>query len=93
MIDTGLISEVQNLLKRGYNPDINSLNTVGYKEVISFLNGEIDLTETVRLIKRNTRHYAKRQITWFRKDNRIKWLKINNETDFSTEAKKILDLI
>lgn len=65
MIDQGLTGEVTWLLER-YSPELNSLNTVGYKETISYLRGVIDKAEMTRLIKRNSRHYAKRQMTWFR---------------------------
>jgi tRNA dimethylallyltransferase len=54
---------------------LQSLNTVGYKELFSYLNSEIDFKEAVELIKKNTRNYAKRQLTWFRKDVRSIWLK------------------
>jgi tRNA dimethylallyltransferase len=67
MIEQGLIEEVQGLLKRGYHKDLNPMNSVGYKEILEFLSGSYDLPSAVALIKRNTRRYAKRQITWFRK--------------------------
>lgn len=78
MINNGFVNEVQNILANGYSINLNSLNTVGYKEIISYLQNEISLERAVELIKRNTRHYAKRQLTWFRKDERIKWIKINS---------------
>ncbi len=73
MIENGLIDEVKNILNMGYDKNLNSLNTVGYKEIIQHLDGEISLERAIDLIKRNTRHYAKRQLTWFRKDKRIQW--------------------
>ena len=78
MIDNGLIAEVEKILVMGYSRDLNSLNTVGYKEIIQYLDGNLSLERAIELIKRNTRHYAKRQLTWFRKDNRINWININN---------------
>jgi tRNA dimethylallyltransferase len=90
MIDNGLIEEVKNILKMGYNKNLNSLNTVGYKEVIQHLDGEITLERAIELIKRNTRHYAKRQMTWFRKDNRIHWFDIQDEKDLELIPQKIL---
>lgn len=83
MISLGLVSEVQNILDIGYSSGLNSLNTVGYKEIISYLNGEINLDRAIELIKRNTRRLAKRQMTWFRRDKRIKWYQISdfNELD------------
>lgn len=67
MILNGLIKEVSDLIRDGWSPKLNSLNTVGYKEIISFLNKEISLQRAVELIKRNSRHYAKRQFTWLRR--------------------------
>lgn len=90
MIENGLVEEVQSILSRGYNKKINSLNTVGYKEIISHLEGDYTLERAVELIKRNTRHYAKRQMTWFRKDERIEWIKINSENDLEGVAEKIV---
>jgi len=89
MISTGLENEVRSLLEKGYSPELNSLNTVGYKEMISYINGEYDLDRAIELIKRNSRHYAKRQMTWFRKDDRINWFEITTEK----EINKIADLI
>lgn len=73
MIDLGLIDEVKNLLDEELDRNSQSLKAIGYKEVISYLDGEIDFDEMVDLIKKNSRHYAKRQLTWFRRDKRIKW--------------------
>ncbi|GIV62370.1 MAG: tRNA dimethylallyltransferase [Rhodothermaceae bacterium] len=67
MIDAGLIEEVRSLLIRGYDESINALNTIGYKEVFAYLRGEVTFAQMIYLIKRNTRRYAKRQITWFRR--------------------------
>lgn len=80
MIERGLIEEVQALRNRGYSPENNALNTVGYKEVFAYLEGKISKDEAVRLIKRNTRHYAKRQMTWFRADDRIVWIPVQNRS-------------
>lgn len=72
MICNGLLDEVKSVLEF---KSLQSLNTVGYKELFSYLNSEIDFKEAVELIKKNTRNYAKRQLTWFRKDVRTIWLK------------------
>ena len=66
MVAQGLFEETAKVLKMGYSPDSNSLNTVGYKEAIAFINGKMDQITAVGLIKQNTRRYAKRQMTWFR---------------------------
>lgn len=91
MISNGLIKEVGMILQKGYAAELNSLNTVGYKEIISFLKNELTLERAVELIKRNTRRYAKRQLTWFRKDERIEWIKVKSKGDLKNAADKILN--
>lgn len=83
MIDLGLVDEVKNLLDEGLDKNSQSLKAIGYKEVISYLDGEIDFYEMVDLIKKNSRHYAKRQLTWFRRDKRIKWFDRESDTILS----------
>ncbi|MBI4726984.1 tRNA (adenosine(37)-N6)-dimethylallyltransferase MiaA, partial [candidate division TA06 bacterium] len=81
MMARGLLDEVKGLLKRGYGPDSPGMQTVGYRELMACLSGKTDLAEAVRLIKRNTRHYAKRQLTWFRKMNYQQWINcLSNES-------------
>ena len=70
MMQQGLLDEVKSLLPY---QDLNALQTVGYKELFEYLNNNISLQTAVDLIKKNTRHYAKRQMTWFKKDGEIKW--------------------
>lgn len=71
MIDQGLFEEAE----RFYDlKDLNALQTVGYQEIIGFMDGLYDKEEAIRLLKRNSRRYAKRQMTWFKKDKEIKWL-------------------
>jgi tRNA dimethylallyltransferase len=92
MMKMGLLREVQALRERGYGKDLNSLNTVGYKELFAHLNGEHDLAAAVELMKRNTRRFAKRQETWFRADRRIQWIKMEKEFDWeriADEAERI----
>jgi len=90
MMEEGLVGEVENILNMGYSAELNSLNTVGYKEIISYLNNQITLERAVELIKRNTRRFAKRQMTWFRKDERINWLEINNKTNLNNVVNVII---
>ena len=73
MIDAGLVEEVRNLLP--YR-DLPALQTVGYKEIFSYLDGEIPLEEAIRLIQRNTRHYAKKQLTWWKRYPDVKWMEL-----------------
>lgn len=70
MIDKGLVAEAESLLKYKH---LNPLNTVGYKEIFMFLEAEISLERAIELIQNNSRRYARKQITWFRKDNKYKW--------------------
>ena len=74
MIDEGLVTEARNLLPYRH---LNALQTVGYVEVFDSLDGKISLDGAVELIKKNTRHYAKRQMTWFKKDKDIHWFRPN----------------
>ena len=67
MITSNLIEEVNALLNKGYSPDSPGLNTIGYKEIVAHLRGKYSKNQAIDLIKQNTRHYAKRQITWFKK--------------------------
>lgn len=90
MIKKGLIYEVKNILEMGYNKNFNSLNTVGYKEIIQYLDGIISLERAIELIKRNTRHYAKRQLTWFKKDKRIHWFELENLSELDQVVEEII---
>jgi len=81
MIEAGLVEEVKYLMERGFDKRLNALNTVGYKEIIAYLAGEISLNRAVEIIKRNTRRFAKRQITWFNKDERINWINITEQKE------------
>jgi tRNA dimethylallyltransferase len=76
MIAAGLVDEVRGIMARGYSPTLNSLRTVGYREILSHLAGRFDLREAIRLIKRNSRQYAKRQMTWFAKEGGVEWTEI-----------------
>ncbi len=91
MIESGLVEEVKSVLNEGFNKKMNALNTVGYKEIFDFLDGKISLDRAIELIKRNTRRYAKRQLTWFRRDERIKWLNVDTLTYFSALAEGIIE--
>ncbi|WP_026895064.1 tRNA (adenosine(37)-N6)-dimethylallyltransferase MiaA [Clostridiisalibacter paucivorans] len=82
MIEKGIIDEVKNLLSKGYSPSSIALQGLGYKEIIKYLEGEWSLEEAIHILKRDTRRFAKRQITWFRRDKRIRWFnKDNYEND------------
>jgi tRNA dimethylallyltransferase len=90
MFENGLNDEIAVLKEKGYDYSIqNSLNTVGVKEVFDYQNGKISYTRMVELIKQNTRRFAKRQMTWFRKDKNIKWINVEEEGDFTRIASEI----
>lgn len=76
MLQQGLIDEVQFLLKKGYSKKLNSLKALGYKEVIAYLDGELSLEESIELIKKRTRNFAKRQLTWYRSFPDINWVEV-----------------
>ena len=88
MIESGLIEEVENLCGKGYTKQLLSMQGIGYKEIIDYLNGECTKYEAIEKIKISTRHYAKRQMTWFRRDERIHW--INSGENIKEQAEKIL---
>lgn len=90
MMAQGFLREVENLSRLGYSRDLNALQTVGYAEAFEFLEGKIGEEEMIQLIKRNSRRYAKRQLTWFRRDERIKWFDINDEASLPAIAQEIV---
>jgi tRNA dimethylallyltransferase len=81
MIRKGLREEVRHLLEIGYAPAIKAMQSLGYKQMTAHLQGKYDLAEAVRLIKRDTKRYAKRQITWFKSDIKIHWVAYPQERD------------
>jgi tRNA dimethylallyltransferase len=74
MLEEGLVQEVRELLDEGYDPGLQAFNTVGYRQVIEYLNGEISKRQMVKDIKTATRRYAKRQITWLRRWPFVEWI-------------------
>ena len=93
MFDAGLIEEVEQLLKSGVNSDCQAFKGIGYKEVVEYINGRITLDECRDLIKKNTRHFAKRQITWYKRMPYIEWIHIDNDTSKDFIFNKAMDLI
>jgi len=89
MIDKGLVDEVKRLRDMGYTKDMISMQGLGYKEIIDYLEGNCTLEEAIYTIKRDTRHYAKRQLTWFKREKDVIWI---NKDDFESE-KDILEFI
>ncbi len=84
MINEGLVSEVQSLKEKGYTRDMVSMQGLGYKEMLDYLDNKCSLEEAVEIIKRDTRHFAKRQITWFKRESDVTWID-KKEYDYNEE--------
>lgn len=82
MLEEGLVDEVRALLLCGYSRNLTSMQGLGYKEIIDYLQGRCSLQDAVYTLKRDTRHFAKRQLTWFRREKHVTWV---NKQDFSDE--------
>ena len=76
MMAEGLVDEVKQLAAMGCTRDMVSMQGLGYKEILDYLEGRIPLDEAIRIIKRDTRHFAKRQITWFKRERDVRWLNL-----------------
>ena len=90
MMADGLGGEVQALKKRGVKRGMTSMQGLGYKEILDYLDGTCSLEEAVYVLKRDTRHFAKRQITWFRREREVRWLKLE---DFGGDLDRVLQKI
>lgn len=90
MVDKGLVDEVMGLKSMNCNRHMVSMQGLGYKEILDYLNGDITLERAIYLIKRDTRHFAKRQLTWFRREKEVIWI---NKPDFQYEDAKILSFM
>ena len=90
MFEMGLVDEVNSLMARGYNKSMVSMQGIGYKEVIDYLNGETSLSECMDIIKRDTRHFAKRQLTWFKREKVVTYI---NKDEFTTEDECLKEIL
>lgn len=90
MLKKGLVGEVRELLRRGLRRNSTAMQALGYKEIAAYVTGELSLEEAVCLLKRNTRRFAKRQFTWFRRDSRIRWLDAGNYSGPEGLAEEII---
>lgn len=88
MIEEGLVNEVQALKDKGYTKQLVSMQGLGYKEILDYLDGNYTLEEAIYTIKRDTRHFAKRQLTWFKRERDVIWI---NKQSFGYDAEQILD--
>ena len=90
MVKEGLVAEVQALKCRGYDRSMVSMQGLGYKEILEYLDGECTLADAIYKIKRDTRHFAKRQITWFKREKHVTWI---NKKDYNYDEDRILEVM
>ncbi len=93
MLENGLVEEVKRLVELGYSEAITSMQGIGYKEILWYLRNEISLDEAIDIIKRDSRRYAKRQITWFKRIKEIKWFSIDNFGNTNTITETVISHI
>jgi len=90
MIDAGLLDEVKGLLNMGHSADLKSMQSIGYRHMVDFIQNRSSWNEALRTLKRDTRRYAKRQLTWFKADSEIKWSEPDQIKDIHQMIKKFL---
>jgi len=90
MLQAGLLEEVKALLDRGFSPELKPMRAIGYRHLAAYLRGELSLEEAVRQMKRDTRHYAKRQLTWFRADPEVIWFRPEEKEKMLSAAREFL---
>ena len=90
MIEQGLVEEVKKLLAMGYGPELNSMRSIGYRHMVNFLQGRWGWDEAIELLARDTRRYAKRQYTWFRRDRDIHWFAPEQQIEIAALIKRFL---
>lgn len=90
MVENGLVEEVRKLVSMGYTREMVSMQGLGYKEIIDYFNGEISLEEAIYRLKRDTRHFAKRQLTWFGREKTVTFV---NKNEFNNDTGLILDFM
>ena len=81
MVSAGFVTEVETLLSKGYAPDLPTFSAIGYQEIIDYILGKTTLEEAVKIIKRRTRKFVRRQANWFKEDDpKIHWFQLGNDT-------------
>jgi tRNA dimethylallyltransferase len=93
MLSKGLVDEVNSLIKKGYRKNLVSMRGIGYKEIIEYLEGNTDYEEAVNTLKQNTRRFAKRQYTWFLKDENVKWFSVDNPSEIDKTLDSIIEYL
>ena len=90
MLEAGLVDEVKSLKEKGFTKDMVSMQGLGYKEILDYLNGECSLEDAIYILKRDTRHFAKRQLTWFRRERDVIWVQKN---EYDNDEEKIINVM
>lgn len=93
MMEEGLVEEVKHLREKGYNETHQAMQGLGYRQMLAYLRGEYDLKRAVELIKRDTRRFAKRQLTWFRGDKRINWVEVDQDKNVEEIVREFMGII
>ena len=93
MLQQGLVQEVRSLIERGVSPDSLAMQGLGYKEIVRYLNHELTYEEAADLIKKSTRHFAKRQITWFRREQDVIWMNYEEYPSEEEMLSKMIDIL
>lgn len=93
MLSEGLVDEVKSLIDQGYNKNLISMQGIGYKEIIDYLEGTMSFEESINILKRNTRRFAKRQFTWFLNDDNVKWFSISSVNEIDNTVDNIYKYI
>jgi tRNA dimethylallyltransferase len=93
MFEEGLVDEVKELVDKGYTMDLSSMRGIGYKEIIEYLEGKVTKEEAIETLKTNTRHFAKRQFTWFKADKNIEWFDLTTLSDIDLIVENIYSTI
>ena len=89
-MEEGLVQEVRKLKDRGYDRRLVSMQGLGYKEILAYFDGELSLEEAVYILKRDTRHFAKRQLTWFKRERDVLWL---DQSKYDSRGAILADMI
>jgi tRNA dimethylallyltransferase len=90
MVDNGLVDETESLLRKGYSPDLKPMKAIGYRHMITYLKGDWSLDKAIGELQKDTRRYAKRQLTWFRADPEVTWIEPGNFHMFRDKVKGFL---
>lgn len=90
MVDNGLVEETEGLLRKGYGPDLKPMKAIGYRHMINYLKGDWSLDRAISELQKDTRRYAKRQLTWFRADPEVTWIEPGNFHVFQEKVKGFL---